>query len=266
MTPRQACLLCLEREPPAFFEAALWIAAEHDASLRPERVLHEFGGLLRDVAAALPVLPPRELAQPLLRQLQTLGFQEEPALLQYVQAVLLHKVLQQRRGQGLALVLIVLELARRLEIPLVCIAFPGRFLLRVANSDHLLDLSGRRLHTRDCRDMLVRQLGPQAQLNAGHLQPCPPRRLLLLLSRQLRQLHQQEENHLAALKDAERALLIGPPGVDDHLARADLYRLLDCPQGERFDLQHALLLSEDPVQRLQLSQRLHRLGAMPALH
>lgn len=266
MNPRQACLLCLQRDPPALFEAALWIAAEHAPSLRPERVLDEFGGLCHDIHVGLPALPPRDLAQPLLLRMKALGFREALPLRQYPQELMLHSVLQSRRGQGLALTLIVLELARRLEIPLVGIAFPGRFLVRVASSEQLLDLSGRRLHIRDCRDLLTRQLGPQAQLNADHLRACTASDLLLLLSRQLCQLHRQEKNHLEALKDAERALQIGPPSADDHLARADLYRHLECPHGERFDLQHALLLSEEPAQRWRLAQRLQRLGGMPTAH
>ena len=35
MKPRQACLACLEREPVALLEDALWIAAEHDRSVEP---------------------------------------------------------------------------------------------------------------------------------------------------------------------------------------------------------------------------------------
>ena len=66
--------------------------------------------------------------------------------------------------------------------------------------------------------------------------------------------------------DAERVLLLGPPSLPDHLARADIYQLLDCPQGERFDLERALLLCDDPAQRLHLSQRLRQLSASPALH
>lgn len=267
MSARQACLACLEREPPAVFEAALWIAAEHDAALEPGQVLRDFSGLAREIAAGLPVLPPQELAQPLLRQLQDLGFQVDDHLPQLARVALLHQVLERRRGQPLALALIALELAHRLDIPLAVVAFPGHVLLRVEGADHLLDpCGGRRLYPRDCRELLMRQFGPQAELNAAHLQPCAPQFLLLQLSRSLRQLHQQDAELLAALKDAERVLLLGPPCVEDHLARAELYRLLDCPQGERFDLQRALLLSEDPAQLLQLGQRLGRLGAVPALH
>jgi len=267
MNPRQACLACLDSEPSAVFEAALWIAAEHDPALQPQQLLRDFAGLQQQVAAGLPVLPAQELAQPLLRRLSALDFHEDESNPLRPQAALLHRVLQRRRGQPLSLALIALELARRLAIPLLGVNFPGHFLLRVPGADHLLDpCGGRRLYSRDCRELLTRQFGPQAELSAEHLQGCDARSLLRRLSRNLRQLHLQAEDYLAALKDAERVLQLGPPAASDHLARAELYRHLACPQAERYDLEHALLLSDDPAQRLQLTQRLRQLSQTPALH
>ncbi|ACO77306.1 hypothetical protein AvCA_10750 [Azotobacter vinelandii CA] len=267
MNSRQACFACLQRDPPALFEAALWIATEHDPALRPEPVLRDIGGLAQQVAAGLPVLPARELGQPLLRLLHDLGLHEEDHLPLRPAAALPHRVLQQRRGHPLALALIALEVARRLEIPLYGVDFPGHLLLRVENADHLLDpVSGRRLYSRDCRELLLRQHGAPAELEGRHLQSCPAHHLLQHLSRLLRQLHEQNDDPLAALKDAERVLLLGPPSVADHLARADLYQRLECPQGERFDLQRALLLCDDPSERLRLDQRLRQVEVVDALH
>lgn len=267
MSPRQACLLCLECDPPALFEAALWIAAEHDAQLRPEQTLAQVHALQLQVGAGLPALPARELAQPLLRRLAELDYQEDDEGVTRPRHALLHEVLRRRRGQPLALALIALELARRLDIPLQGVNFPGHFLLRVPGADHLLDpCGGRRLYTRDCRELLYRHLGPDVELGAAHLHSADARTMLQRLSRNLRLLHLQQDDELAALKDAERVLQIGPPSLADHLARADIYRQLDCPQGERFDLEHALLLCDDAALRLQLSQRLHGLEGAPALH
>ena len=64
---------------------------------------------------------------------------------------------------------------------------------------------------------------------------------------------------VAALIDAERVMQLGPVQVSDYVTRASLYQYLDCPQAERFDLEHALLLTEDPVQRLKLSERIGKL-------
>ena len=109
MSPRQACLQCLQRDPPALFEAALWVAAEHDPELQPAQVLNDLHGLQLQVSAGLPVLPARELAQPLLRRLAELDFQEDDAGISRPRHALLHEVLRRRRGQPLALALIALH-------------------------------------------------------------------------------------------------------------------------------------------------------------
>ncbi|MBX9764667.1 MAG: tetratricopeptide repeat protein [Pseudomonadaceae bacterium] len=267
MDPRAACLACLQQQPPALFEAALWIAAEHQPHLQPADMLRVLDHLQQQVHQGLPQLPAQELAQPLLRRLSELDFHEDDDYPLRPQAALLDWVLRRRRGQPLSLALLALELARRLGIPLQGVSFPGHFLLRVPGADHLLDpCSGRRLYTRECRELLQRQFGPNSELSASHLQACDARSMLQRLSRNLRQLHLQADDPLAALRDAERVLQLGDPSLHDHLARAEIYQQLDCPQAERFDLQRALLLCEDPAQCLQLSQRLRLLNSNPALH
>jgi len=260
MNPRKACLACMECEPVALLEAALWIAVEHDRKVEPATSLAIIQDLQREISARLPMLPVCELAQPLLRQLNALGFQQDEFHPLRPQAALLDKVLHRRRGQPLALAIITLELARRLSIPLEGVAFPGHFLLRVPGADHLLDpCGGRRLYPNDCRELLARQFGPHVPLTAEHLRTASPAQMLQRLSRNLRQLHISNDNHLAALVDAERVMQLGPVQVSDYMTRASLYQRLECPQAERFDLEHALLLTDDPVQRLKLSERIGKL-------
>lgn len=267
MDLREACLACLQRGPTALFEATLWIAAEHDPHLRPSQALIELEHLRHRVAISLPDLPARELAQPLLRQLCSMDYREDESHPASPNGALMHHVMRQRRGQPLALALLALEIARGLDIPLLAIDFPTRLLLRVPGADHLLDpASGRRLYGRDCRELLSRQFGADNPLQAGHLRPCDAHGLLQRLSRELRELHLLAGAPLAALKDAERVLLLGPPSIADHLARADIYQQLDCPEGARYDLQRALLLCDEPIERLRLGQRLGRIKPVAPVH
>ncbi|MFC6336584.1 tetratricopeptide repeat protein [Pseudomonas sp. CCM 7891] len=267
MNPRQAFFACLERSPPALFEAALWVAAEHDPAVDPHTILHDFKWLVQRISLGMPTLPSDELGQPLLRRMNDLGFAQDDYTPLRPAAALLDKVLQRKRGQPLALGLIAMELARRLEIPLVGVNFPGHFLLRVPGADYLLDpCGGRRLYPNDCRDLLQRQYGPNLKLQADHLHTAEPREILQRLSRNLRQLHLSNDEHLAALVDAERVLELGNASAADYLARASLYQRLDCPNAERFDLQHALMLSEDPIQRLRLTERLGHLPPHSVVH
>lgn len=171
MKPRQAFFDCLHRSPPALFEAALWIAAEHDREVDVPALLKDFKELQQRVSHGLPMLPVSELGQPLLRRLNDLGFAQDDFTPLRPRAALLDKVLARKRGQPLALGLIALELARGLEIPMVGVNFPGHFLLKVPGADHLLDpCGGRRLYPNDCRELLQRQYGANMQLKAEHLE------------------------------------------------------------------------------------------------
>jgi len=267
MTPRQQCLACLQCTPVATFEAGLWIAAEHDDQYDAHLTLEYMAGYARQISAALPSLPAMELAQPLLRYMSTLGFSQDDVAQPKPESALLHKVIERRRGQPLGLAMIALELARRLEIPLEGVNFPGHFLLRVPGADHALDpCGGRRLYPKDCRELLLRQFGPDMPLNAEHLKTATPQAMLQRLSRNLRHLHQLNDNLIASLKDAHRVLELGAANTSDYLARANLYQHLECPQAERFDLEHALMLSDDPVQRIRLTQRLVQLPSGRAIH
>lgn len=267
MNPRQLCIACLQRTPPATFEAAMWISVEHDATFDLEQTREQLSVLERTVSAALPMLPSSELAQPLLRQLATYGFQLDDAAQPKPQAALLHKIIERRRGQPLGLALIALEIARRLEIPLEGVNFPGHFLLRVPGADHTLDpCGGRRLYPKDCRELLLRQFGPDMPLRAEHMVTATPVAMLQRLSRNLRHLHQINDDLIASLKDANRVMELGQANTSDYLARASLYQNLECPQAERFDLEYALLLSDDPVQRVRLTQRLGQLPGDRVVH
>ncbi|MGJ7514849.1 SirB1 family protein [Pseudomonas baetica] len=267
MTPRQSFFACLQRSPPALFEAGLWIAAEHDSELNPEALLENFKSLQQRISGSLPMLPVSELAQPLLRRMNDLGFAQDDFTPLRPQVALLNRVLERRRGQPLALALIALELAARLEIPLVGVNFPGHFLLRVPGADHLLDpCGGRRLYPNDCRELLHRQYGPNMKLSAEHLVTAEPVQMLQRLSRNLRQLHLSNDDYIGALVDAERVLELGNGTAADYLARASLYQRLDCPNAERFDLEHALLLSDDPIQRIRLTERLGHLPPNSIVH
>ncbi|TDV69816.1 SirB1 family protein [Pseudomonas sp. LP_7_YM] len=267
MNPRQQCLACLRSTPARTFEAALWICVEHDAQVDPRQTLERLDQLKRQIGAELPMLPAAELAQPLLRSMAMIGFQQDDRVRPGPQSALMNKIIEHRRGQPLGLALVALELARRLQIPLEGVNFPGHFLLRVPGADHALNpCDGRRLYSKDCRELLLRQFGSDIPLEAQHLRAATPQIMLQRLSRNLRHLHQINDDLIASLEDANRVLEMGEANTSDYLARAGLYQTLDCAQAERHDLEYALMLSDDPVQRIRLTQRLVTLPGPGGIH
>ncbi|MNP50881.1 hypothetical protein D3C76_1451700 [compost metagenome] len=104
------------------------------------------------------------------------------------------------------------------------------------------------------------------KLSAEHLATADPAQMLQRLSRNLRQLYLSHDDFINALIDADRVLELGNATASDYLARASLYQRLDCPNAERFDLEHALLLSDDPIQRIRLTERLGHLPPNSIVH
>ncbi len=261
MDPRQACLDCLAQEPPALFEAALWIAAEHLPAYSPAHALRELDELVRQIGASLDDrASASERAQGLLRRMSEQGFCEDddfPATAlgpasAGAAAAPGTAVVAGAGGHGTGAA--AGHSAGRSELP-------GRFLLRVPQADHLLDpATGRRLYPTDCRELLLHHAGAEERAASRLPEAGLSGEILQRLSRNLRQLHSAAGEPLAALKDAQRVIELGPVGAADHEARAGLYRQLDCPQAERYDLERALLLSDDPTEQLRLGQRLGELA------
>ncbi len=139
MTPQR--LSCADQLPD-LLACALTISAEHAPEADLAAARQAFESMLATTRAALPALPARELAQPLLRQMAAMGFAEDDETPRRPQAALLDRVLARRRGVPSMLALLALEFARRLDIPLVAIDFPGRILVRSPAGDHLLDPVG----------------------------------------------------------------------------------------------------------------------------
>ncbi|MNS98146.1 hypothetical protein D3C72_1325040 [compost metagenome] len=104
------------------------------------------------------------------------------------------------------------------------------------------------------------------KLSAEHLVTAEPLQMLQRLSRNLRQLYLSHDDVINALIDADRVLELGNSSATDYLSRASLYQRLDCPNAERFDLEHALLLSDDPIQRIRLTERLGHLPPNSIVH
>ena len=267
MSPTEAVLRCVAHSPAPLVEAALWIAVDHQPNLEVGRYVMQAQHLQAQLTASLPALTSRELAQPLLRQLLHLGFaaQSEPPV-GSAQAMM-HTLLEQRLGLPTQFAILALDMATHLGIALQAVDFPGQLLFRQPDADHLLDpLTGRRLYPADCRERLQQQLGKNTALQAEYFYPLTSSALLQRLSRELRQLHCNLDEPDSALKDADRVIALGEANCRDHLERAALYRRLECPQAERYDLQLALLLTDAPAEQLRITQRLEALCRLPAVH
>ncbi len=269
MDPRQACLACLAQDPPALFEAALWIATEHEPHLPPEHALRLFDSLAHQVAVALPQgTGDAERAQFLLRRLSELGFAEDDEHPLHPRAALLPPGLAtpprptavigaDRPGDGAP----QRHHPGRREFPWP-LPPAGARCRPPARPDHrppsLYPRLPRPAGAPDGNQRRAVRRAPADGQRHRHA-PAPVTQSASTAPRR--------RGTAGGIERCPARAGTGPPSASDHLARADLYHVLDCPQAERYDLERAMLLSDDAAEQMRLAQRLADISVPPkALH
>jgi len=232
-------------------EAALWISAEESPGVDVERWLAHLDALageLRPRLAALAERPGADLAR--LEALRAFLFEEkgfrgnrddyyDPA------NSLLDQVLARRVGIPITLAAVMMEVGRRLGVPLVGIGFPGHFLVRHArHPDLFLDpfAGGRLVTADDCRHLLDRMCFG-LPFHPRLLRPVSHRCMLLRMLTNLRAIYLAAGEPARTLAVLDRILLLSP---DDavHLRERGLLRLRCGDVGGMEDL--ALYLDVEP--------------------
>ncbi len=123
-------------------------------------------------------------------------------------------VLERRRGLPVALAIIYIDAARRLDWPVQGLNFPGRFLIRLAAEDGgaVLDPfdGGEMRDAASLRELIKQGVGPDAELMPEHFAAVDNRGILLRLENNIkvRLLQAGELEKAAAI--LERMLLIAP--------------------------------------------------------
>lgn len=160
----------------------------------------------------------------------------------------LHEVLRRRTGIPITLALLLIELGKRVHLPLEGVNFPGHFLVRHVSprGDVLVDpFSGRLLDGTDCEALLQRVAGPQASLRPELFHTAAPKALLRRMLNNLKGIHLRQEAWGDALRCSERTVLLAPDDPDELGDRGLLYHRLECFSEAVRDLERALALAPD---------------------
>ncbi|MGB3202821.1 MAG: transglutaminase-like domain-containing protein, partial [Nodosilinea sp.] len=131
----------------------------------------------------------------------------------------LNDVLDRRVGIPITLSLVYLELARRIDFPMVGVSMPGHFLIRptVDEMDIFVDPfnRGEILFEQDCRDRLKQMFGDVAQIEPQHLAPITPATFLVRMLTNLKMIYLQKRDVPRALDAINRILLIQPEAANE---------------------------------------------------
>jgi regulator of sirC expression with transglutaminase-like and TPR domain len=131
----------------------------------------------------------------------------------------LNQVLDRRTGIPISLSVIYLEVARRLNLPIVGIALPGHFVIRYDGDEEPLYLDpfngGATLSTEDCRQRVADISDGRLPFRQSFLYPVGPRQILTRMLRNLKGIYVARTDFELAIPVIEKLILLNPSKVEE---------------------------------------------------
>jgi len=231
----------LERDPIDVARAALVVAKLEYPHLDPGPSLDRLQRLGDVAAARLSELSDAPL-RTRIRAINRLLFEQErftgnrPHYEDFRNS-LLNVVLERRLGIPITLAVVYMEVARRGGLDVSGIAFPGHFLLQIADDaarpeQIIIDPfdSGAELDEAGCRALLARALGEDAPYDASFLRPCTPRQLVARMLNNLKRTYVELHSFHQARRVTDLLLSADPTLLAERRDRGLLaYHLDDFP-------------------------------------
>ena len=223
-------------------KAALYIAQEETPSLNIENYLGQLDEWAQQVQALLPQerYPLRVIQcinQVLYDDLRFVGNEEnyyDP------RNSFLNEVMERRTGIPITLALVYLEVARRIEFPMVGIGMPGHFLIRPEFKDAGIFVDafhqGEVLFPEDCQQRLQDIFGQPVALEDQFLEAVSKKEFLARMLTNLKLIYINQQDLERALAVIERLLLVFPDAIIEQRDRGLLHYQLGDPQSAIADL------------------------------
>ncbi len=137
----------------------------------------------------------------------------------------LHKVIERRTGIPISLSVLYIEVARRMNVQIDGVSFPGHFLVRYDRDDGSVIIDpyrmGLTLDVDDLERMLKRAAGPDAELSGEMLAPASKRDILLRMLTNLAQLYRKRGDVSGSIEVLERMRVLSPDNsrIEQELSR-----------------------------------------------
>jgi regulator of sirC expression with transglutaminase-like and TPR domain len=226
--------------------AALYIALEEEPTLDPEEYINALDVMAEEVMERLPDgRYPLRIIQTINEYLyKDLGFKGNQVDYYDPRNSFLNQVIERRTGIPISLSLVYLEIARRIDFPMLGVGMPGHFLIRpnIADTDIFVDAfnQGEILFSQDCFTKLTEIYGQPVPLRPEFLAPISPRKFLARMLSNLKIIYINQENVTGTLAAIERILLLYPDALSEMRDRGMIYYQLGRWTEARLDLENYL--------------------------
>ncbi|MDP8963899.1 MAG: SirB1 family protein [Cyanobacteriota bacterium] len=242
-------------------KAALYIAQEEYPDLDVDAYMNALDVMAAEVEERLPVERyPLRIIQSLNKYLyDDLGYKGNTSDYYDPRNSYLNEVIDRHTGIPITLSVVYLEIARRLDFPMVGIGMPGHFLIRPEFEDTGIFVDafnqGEILFEQDCEQRLAQIYGHPVPLQPMFLQPVSPRQLLVRMLTNLKFIYLNRKDLARALAVVEYILLLLPDAAMELRDRGLLYYQLGYKSNASQDLEIYLAMlpnaeDADAIRRL----------------
>lgn len=246
-------------------KASLYIAQEEYPNLDPEEYLNALDTMAAEIEERLPSERyPLRIIQTINQYLyEDLGFQGNTSDYYDPRNSFLNEVIDRRIGIPITLSLVYLEVAKRINFPMVGIGMPGHFLIRPDFEEAGIYVDpfnqGEILFPEDCQQRLSQIYNQSVELLPTFLEPVSRRRFLGRILSNLKLIYLNQGDVRKALAAVERILLLFPGAPIELRDRGILYYQLGDGRSAIQDLQTYLAQVPDAEDAGVIRQLLARI-------
>jgi len=209
--------------------AALLIAKEAEPEVDVEEYLSALDVMASEVAERLPSERyPLRIIRTINHYLfEDLGYQGNTADYYDPRNSFLNQVIERRKGIPITLSLVYLEVAQRLDFPMMGVGLPGHFLIRptLGEMEVFVDPfhQGAVLFPEDCEERLSQVYGSQATMRPEYLETVNIPQFLARMLTNLKMIYLNRGDLEQTLAAVERILLLFPNAVRERRDRGLIY-------------------------------------------
>ena len=179
----------------------------------------------------------------------------------------LNDVLDRKLGIPISLSLIYIEVARRRDLPVTGVSFPGNFLVkyRADRNEFLIDpyRRGRILARHDCKELLKSQFGDEAELKPEYFAAPTKKQILARMLNNLKGSYVRRHDFTRVLTLVQLALGVDPESSQQLHDRGMIYFLMRRFKEAQADFKTYLNLTpRGNPQAVEVAQLLHRIRGM----
>lgn len=246
-------------------KAALYIAQEEYPDLDVDRCLKALDLMANEVQETLPAerYPLRMIKTINQYLFDRLGFRGNTDDYYNESNSFLNQVISRRTGIPITLSLVYLEVARRIDFPMIGIGMPGHFIIRPDFEDAGIFVDafnrGEILFAEDWRSRLAQLYGQPVELRPEFFAPVTSRQFLARMLMNLKMIYVQKNDAKRCLGVISRILLLFPDSPDQLRDRGILYYQSDRWSEARQDWESYLTIAPNSPDAPMIRQLLDRI-------